>query len=328
MVVTLDDIASKVGVTKTTVSLVLNSPSGKTRISDRTTERIRQVAQDLDYRPSFSAQALAKGKTASFGFVCGGIASPFFAEMLDFVMSEANQRDYHLLLAATNWKLEAELKAFDTLLARDVDGIMMFSNAVTPETDQYRYIHRHQFPTVILGDKSGDLPRIYEDFLLGMMQAIEHLKNKGCRSVGFVGHWPASRKKYPSFEQACQYHNIQSSKWPCQPPLESFIGASRKFARHKDRPDAAIVIADNSAVVFMQGLSQKGLRVPEDVAVIGIDNVQMAQFQSPSLTTIARSSHAMVMQSLDWLVEMTEQKKLLLGAEHCFSPQLMVRESA
>ncbi|MBL4702336.1 LacI family DNA-binding transcriptional regulator [bacterium AH-315-I18] len=325
---TLNDIAKHVGVTTTTVSWVLNNRQKEKRISPSTCQRVRQAAQDLDYRPSFSAQSLAKGKTSSFGLVCGGLAYPFFAEMIDFAMHETRQRNHHLLLAATGWKLEAELEAFEMLLTRGVDGIMMYSNAVTPQTDQYRYIHRQQFPTVILGQKSGDLPLIQTDFMPGMMQAVEHLKKRGCRSVGYVGHWPASREKFPCFEQACQYHGMQASKWPCQTPHESVLATSREFAHHRNRPDAAIIIADNSAIVFMQGLFQEGLRVPDDVAVIGSDDISIGQYINPPLTTIARSSEMIVTQALDWLVEMTQQKKLLLGAELCVPTRLVVRQSA
>ncbi|MBN4060990.1 LacI family DNA-binding transcriptional regulator [bacterium AH-315-I18] len=297
MVVTLDDIASHIGVTKTTVSLVLNSRGGKTRISQTTTDRIRQAAKDLDYRPSFSAQALTKGKTSSFGFICGAIDSPFLAEMTALALREAKQRNHHLLLAATQWETKSELEAFELLLARGVDGIMMFSSAITPDSDQYRYIHSHQFPTVIMDQISGDLPMIFEDFLPGMMQAVEHLKDRGCRSVGYVGHWPASRLKFPCFEQACKHHNLKASSWPCEVDPDLILESGRAFARNPDRPDAVIVVSDMAAIIFMQGLTEEGLRVPEDVAVIGSDDIRMARFMNPPLTTIIRDRTTMVTQA-------------------------------
>ncbi len=327
MATTLNDIAQQVGVTTTTVSWVLNNRHKEKRISENTCDRVRQVAKDLDYRPSFSAQALAKGKTASFGFVCGSIGNPFFAEMTALAMRQAQQHNYHLLLAATDWEFKTELDAFEMLLARGVDGIMMFSNAVAPDSAPYRYIHRHQFPTVILGQKSGDLPLIYEDLQPGMMQAVEHLKNRGYRSVGYVGHWPTSQKRIPSFEQACQLHGLKASSWPCDIDPDLILEAGRAFANNPDRPDAVIVVSDMVATIFMQGLTEEGLSVPKDVAVVGSDDIRMARFINPSLTTITRDRNTMVTTALSWLIQMTEQKKLMLGAECCLPTGLVIRKS-
>jgi len=124
MSITISDIARHVGVTKSTVSTVLNDSRSNIRVSEGTRTKVLAAAKELNYRPSFSARSLAKGRTFSIGMICGDIHSPHFSELASRAMQEVEARGYHLLLSVTQWiTMQNNLDCLETMINRGVDGI-------------------------------------------------------------------------------------------------------------------------------------------------------------------------------------------------------------
>ena len=149
MAPTIQDIAELAGVTKTTVSLVLNKKKSPIRISQATQDRVLKTADELGYHPSFAARSLASGRTFTLGFFCPAISSPFFSSLAARAMIEAENRDYHLTISTTEASFDEELECIGRLVnQKRVDGIIVWSYALKPCIKGYQEVIHSRFPMV------------------------------------------------------------------------------------------------------------------------------------------------------------------------------------
>jgi LacI family transcriptional regulator len=205
MSVTLLDIAKQAGVSRATAGWVLSGRSKEFRISGETQERILKISRELNYRPSFSARALANGKTFSLGLICGDIHTPYYAELASKALHFADARGYHLLVSLTEWDFQKEVNCLEMFLGGKVDGVVMVAGGLQPGTPQYDYVVREKFPMVLINARIEGLSNVYSDFQPGMDQAVRHLKSKGHRRIQFHGYRfpvPMTDYKQIAFEQA------------------------------------------------------------------------------------------------------------------------------
>ena len=328
MAVTINDVAQEAGVNKATVSLVLNGKWAKARISEGTRQRILDVATRLDYRPSFSARALATGRTFSLGLVCGDIDSPHFSEFTAIALQEASSRGYHLLVSVTEWDQAKELEALDTLMDRRVDGVMMWSAAVQPGTRQYDRIVETGFPTVVFDSGDFDITTIYSDWVPGMEQAIEHLTGKGATHVAYVrqaesGDFIGKRK---AFFDVCKQQGVEAVEYDCAADIDAAVELGRTLAG-TDHPRAIIAFSDWIAMGLIRGFRDRGLDVPRDVAVVGIDGTRAGRMYCPSLTSIMQDRPKMAHLALDLLEEQIDSGQIPAN-RHGVPTRLVLGESA
>ncbi len=309
MAVTINDVAKKAGVNKTTVSLVLNGKSSSARIALGTQKRILEVAKDLDYRPSFSARALAMGRTFSLGMVCGDIHSPHFAELCTLFMHEATKRGYQLLLSATEWNYERELECLESLMDRGVDGILMHSAALTTDTVQYKRIVKQNFPIVMFDARVEHLNTVYVDWSLGVKEAVEYLSTKGCRNALYirqVGSPIEYDLKYCSAVGTCEDCGIEISTVECKVEVDRAREVATELADSGNLPDAIIALSDYMAMGVIRGLRDKGVSVPDDVMVVGMDGTNYGQLYCPSISSVAQDRRGIVDNSLNLLEKMID----------------------
>ncbi len=330
MPITISDIAKRVGVDKSTVSLVLNQKKSSVKISAGTRQKVLEAVEELNYRPSFSARALAKGKTSSIGLVCGNIQSAHYSEFAAIALREAESRGYHLLISVTEWKTaQNNMECLESLLCRGVDGVISFGS-LQSETKLYENIIREKFPMVTITDEVEGLSSVFSDWVPGMNAAMELLTAKGHRRVGYVRSKSTemTRDRKPlAFLEACQRYGIQviNCDQPCSLPNEA-RQAGREFAHEPHRPSALVITSDQTASGFIRGLFDEGLNVPRDVAVIGIDGTDMGQYLHPALTSIAQDRENIMAKAMGLLMEKIKDRNI--PSRRVLVPtRLIVRES-
>ncbi len=333
MAVTIGDIAKHLGVTKTTVSKVLNHKAGEVKISERTRQRVHQAIQELDYRPSLSARALAKGRTFCLGFICGDIYNPYFAELVSIALRESEARGYHLLISLTEGKgPENDLACLASLYRGRVDGIVMISNALQQGTELYDKILRDQFPLVLLQYPSPGISSVCSDWQTGMDQAVEYLKQEGhVRQTYLTTQTPGPVKsdKETSFHLACVKYGVEPQilDGPDNLDVNGYRNLGRDIAFLPDRPGVIIVHSDSLALSFINGLREGGLEVPQDICIVGIDGTRAGEDFFPPLTSIAQDRRQTVVSAIDMILQKLENKdtppkNILLPTE------LVIRDSA
>jgi LacI family transcriptional regulator len=310
MSVTISDVAKRAGVTKTTVSLVLNKKNSRIPISEKTVCRVLKAAEELNYRPSFSAKCLASGRTFSIGLLGGEMEVFYSAELIAYALSEITAKGYHLLLGLTSWDIQRELAAFQFLRNRGVDGMLMWTGAIQPDTTIYKAVVDDRFPVVSRYEVEG-LPSVFTDWSEGMDQAVAFLKSKGIQKIGFLTVITLDRKKDPKYlalANSCLKYSCDLIVYELLanfPLLESITRFGIDFAAASDRP-RALIASDYTAMGVINAIRSQGLTVPNDLSVIGMDGSNYGSFFYPPLTTIAQDK-GIVSKAVELLIEMIEK---------------------
>jgi LacI family transcriptional regulator len=305
MVTTATDIAKQAGVSQATVSRVLSGKGAQARIAKTTQAKIQALAKELHYRPSFAGQALVRGKTRSIGFMCGDICNPHFNELADLAMREVEKRGFHLVLAVIKWDAtQNNLEAFDSLLARGVDGVIYFGADIRKGTAQHTQITGGKFPFVSIEQAFNGLPSIVSDNQIGLDEAVAHFKENGHRRLAYFGF--AEPDKELPLARAAKRHGLSLSRHHVTIPLGAWAqipqrvrAAAHQFADLPERPTAVFVSSDHLAHVFASGLWDKGLRIPEDVSVIGYDGTAAGGFMVPPLSSVDFDNERVIRLAVD-----------------------------
>lgn len=288
--VRLEDIARRCGVSKATASLALN---GKPGVSPETRRLVLEVAKKLNYRPHASARSLVLQRTDTIGVIAPDLSSPFYAEVMRGVEEEAVHQGFFLILTTTLGNPEREGFCLRLLRERRVDGILF----ITPRGNDYlvREINADGFPVAVLDREIRDEDGVVEvvvDNYGGALQAMEHLLGCGYRRIGFINGVPdiqASQERLRAYRDALQGRGIRAPKkwvevgWFLP---EGGYQAMLRLLRVSPRLEAVFVACDWMALGAMRAIHEQGLRIPEDIAVVGFDDVPLAAQTNPPLTTV------------------------------------------
>jgi LacI family transcriptional regulator len=310
---TLKDVAKVAGVSVTTASYVVNGQSGgNIRISDDTRDRVCQAAKDLDYHPNLAARHTRTGHSGLIGFISDEIAStPFAVNIIRGAQQAARKNGKTLFVINTERDRQAEKQAMAALLERRVEGIVyatMYHRTIQPHQTF------HKVPTVLVDCFSEDrsLPSITPDEVQGGRLATEVLLAKGHRRIGFINvdferHAPAAAGRLEGYRQALAAYGV-----PFEDDLvrigntmaDSGYLQTLELLVRQDRPTAIFCSTDRMAMGAYDALKESGLRIPEDISIIGFDNQELiAAYLRPALSTIALPHYEMGRWAIEHLLE-------------------------
>ncbi|MGQ9490799.1 MAG: LacI family DNA-binding transcriptional regulator [Anaerolineae bacterium] len=286
---TIADVAREAGVSQQTVSRVLNN---KAEISPETRARVLKVIERLGYRPSLLARGLVTHKTMTLGLVVPDIANPFFSEVARGAEDVAHAAGYNLFLCNTIEDPAREMEVLRSLEAQHVDGIVLCSSRLS---DQQLAAVATALPALVLVNRrlpESRLSSICVDDERGACDAMNHLIGGGRRNIGLLAGPPASRSGHSrrsgyaaalaAAGRPLEARLIQ----PCAPDLDGGRAAATALLRTRPEIDALFCYNDLVAVGALQACATEGRRVPEDVAVVGCDDILLARLVTPALTTL------------------------------------------
>lgn len=286
--VTIYDVAREAGVAPSTVSRAFSRPG---RVNAETAERIRTVAAELGYRANPQARALSTRTTSMIAVMLADIANPVFYEVVRGAEAAAGEAGYAMVLADARESAGRERDVLDRVLPA-VDGVVLTSSRMSDTA--IRQVAKVK-PTVVLNRVVGGLPSVVTDHARGMRRAAEHLVELGHTEITYLAGpeaaWPDG-VRWRSLRDARDELGIRVRRvGPVAPTLNGGVEAA---AAWKDRPTHAVIAYnDLVAIGFMRGVASLGLRVPEDVSVIGFDNTPSAELVTPGLTTVASPLHTL-----------------------------------
>lgn len=328
------DVAREAGVSRTTVSLVLNHVENIS-INDDTRKRVLEAAQKLKYHPDASGRKLVTGKSAMIGLVLQQSPAQVFAdafllrEMIAIEQAVA-QHGFHVLLKPLD---PAEPDGYSQLINENhVDGILLSG----PREDDVEIIQcfNDGFPVMLLGQLAGsDIPFVDINAIEGAAEATRHLISLGHHRIGMITNasleYTSAQQRRQGFIEALEQANIQPDdrlfKEGAYTPASGFQ-AMVELLQSPELPTAVFVASDVVAVGAMQAIKQAGLRIPQDIALIGFDDVPMTAYFDPPLTTIRLPAYQLGWTAGKRLVRLIlgkplEEKGVLLSTE------LVTRES-
>ena len=309
MTVTLRDVAFRAGVSLQTVSNVTNGRTA--RVGEDTRAKVLEAIAALNYRPNTAARHLRKMATGVLAFAIPDLVNPYFTEVGRGIVAEAAARGYTVLLDYTNWDRAQELLVASGMRPHLIDGLILDSQCLTA-ADLLRASPR--VPTILLGERVYDGPydHVVIDNVAASRLATEHLITLGRRRIAVIGRQEhptsnAPRMRLQGYLDALNAagraadHRLQAiaSKWRRSHAAE----AMRTLVALPEPPDAVFCFTDMLAIGAISVLHQAGFRIPDDVAVVGFDDVEDAQFTVPPLTSISPDKAAIAHLAVDLLIQ-------------------------
>jgi DNA-binding LacI/PurR family transcriptional regulator len=302
------DVAALARVSPTTVSNVL---SGNRPVSEATRERVHWAIDQLGYRPNLSARTLRLRRAGLIAVAVPEIDVPYFAELIGHVVQAAREREYTVLIDQTEGRLEAERFVLSGMNPGMVDGILFSPLGI--ERSEYEN-RRDNTPLVLLGERiSGTgFDHVAIDNVAAAADATTHLLERGCRRIAAIGHQErpgggTAPQRTEGYRQALEAAGI-----PFEPSLVVHAAkyhrrdgaqAMSEILDRGELPDAVFGYTDLVALGAIHTLNERGLRVPEDVAVIGIDGIDEGRYSMPTLTTIEPDKVAIATTALELLFD-------------------------
>lgn len=288
MRVTIKDIAKHCGVSSGTVDRALNNRPG---IKEKTKQKVLKAAKELKYRPDFTARSLVKGRTMTLGIVLFDLYNRSFAQLLNAVELRARQYGYFLYIALTDKDMENEKQCIEYLANHKVDGIILFSVNKGKEFEEY--LHGISIPIVtIFNFLSADWEYIGIPERAAMRDGVSHIMNKGYKQFIYISpplkyegltNIYTQEERLQGFLEALSARNLTEAEIIRH---NDYLADLETVDFRKQAKTAIICSCDLYALEVMRFLKNKGYQIPEDVGVMGFDNIDVLKYISPSLTTI------------------------------------------
>jgi LacI family transcriptional regulator len=333
--VNIKDIAKLANVSHTTVSRALNN---KSRIRKDTRDKILTIAKNLGYRPNFVARSLVMKRTKTLGLVITNIANPFYTELAQGIEKTATKLGYSIILCSTQSDISTERQYIEMLRSKGVDGIV-FSSAHR-EDPNIVDLAEEEFPIILVNRRTYH-PVVKEkvDYvgvnnILGGFLAVEHLIRLGHHRIGMVGGSTESSVGLERLEGGKKalltYGLEQNNDYFLEGNFLKRSGYQRgkEFVKMTAMPTAIFAANDYMALGVYQALLEEGLRVPEDVALIGFNDIEFSSMKGIELSTIGQKKFEMGAIAVEMLVGKIEKREdKFSGREIFLEPELIVRET-
>jgi len=333
--VTITDIARELNITAATVSRALNDHPG---IRDTTRKMVKETATRLNYRHNKVASSLRLGKSNIIGVIIPSAETNFFGSVVHGIEKVANENNYNVLIYQSNELYEYEKKGIQTFLQSQVDGVLASISKETINLDHYSEIRNRGIP-LILFDRTNDklgVSTVEVDDFMGAFQATKHLIGSGCRRIAHIAgqqHVNIFNLRLKGYIEALNVHGIVLDDDLIsfgKVSVESGRECMKKLLEGPSMPDGVFAVEDFTALGAMQAIKTAGLRIPDDIAIIGFANEAFGEYLTPSLSTVNQQTVTMGEEAAKLMFEYLrgelqvdlKPKKLVL------TPQLICRESS
>lgn len=305
---TLKDVADRVGVSAKTVSNVVN---GTGWVTAELRERVQVALVEVGYRPNAAARQLRSGRSGMIALAVPELSQPYFAELAAGLVREAQGRMITVLVNQTDGVAETERRISEGIGAPAVDGIILSPLALGARELEGR---RDTTPLVLLGEHIGDsaFPHVTVDNTAAAKAATEHLLALGCRRIVAIGAQHSGPNETAVLRLAGYRAALEEAGIGVDEslvlPVENFHREDGARAAHRIleqglEPDGVFAFNDLLALGAMHVLITSGVRVPEDVAVIGFDDIEEGRYSTPALTSVSPATGELVTKAIDLLFE-------------------------
>jgi len=313
---TIKDIAKALGLSTSTVSRALN---GSYEIGAETKKLVLEYAEKVNYRPNPIALSLKEQKSHSIGVVVCEVANTYFSQAINGIESIAYNRGYHVIITQTHESFDRECTNVKHLLSRHVDGLLVSLSAETTDTSQYRYLHEKGFPIVFFDRVAADVHthKIIANNFKGSFDAAELLISTGFRKIAHLtssNNLLISRDRFSGFKAALDKHNLDfkagylkhcNHGGMIQDEVEFAI---KELLSMEERPEAIFVASDRLTISCMHILKKLGIKVPDDIAIAGFTNSDVAELFDPPLTVIRQPAFQIGQLATEMLIKTIESK--------------------
>lgn len=309
--VTIKDVAKKAGVSISTVSRTL---SGNIFVSDETKKKVLQVIEELDYTPNFFAKGLKEGKTGVIGLVIPNINNPIYPMVTKGIEDMARRKGYNVILCNTDERIDNEKKVIEILKKKWVDGIILASASRDPE-----YIHAVKedikIPMVLLVRSfKGKFDSIISNNFEASYEAVEYLIKRGHKKIAILNgdlEIELYRERFEGYKKAITDYDMElreERSFSCSFENKECYFKTLKLLKSGIDCDAIFATNDLRAIEAIKAIKDAGLKVPDNISVVGFDDIDISSMIDPPLTTVAQPFYQMGEVAVKRLVELIDSK--------------------
>ena len=333
MRITISEIAKLANVSKSAVSIVLNN---KTGVSEKTRNKVLQIIKKYNYNPNQIAQSLAARETKSIGLIIKEIDNPYYSKVMKGVYDSCSKLGYSVLLGSSELSSNKESEILNTLLNKRVDGLLM--SPLQNEDANYAYLAnliKEEYPLVLLGEVENYSTNIVDiDNVKAAYDAVTYLINLGHKKIAHLAgplYSDHRQKRLEGYKQALIDNNISINKdyivsiEPFTP--NGYKAGTELFADNFEHPSAVFCYNDLVAIGLINALSDLNIKVPEEVSVIGFDNIDFSEFVKIPLTTIQMPAYEIGYTAATLLIKQITESSTKLGERKVVKHRLIERSS-
>jgi len=333
MNITIKDVAKRANVSIATVSRVLNQSKP---VSPQVREKVMKAVEELGFTVNPVARSLVMKKSRLIGVLISDISNMFFSVLVSGVERECFKERYSTLLCSTNGDVEKELYYLNLLKDQYVDGIIMFTQSLKEE--HLRFFENNPIPVVFrssLGPENSRYSYININDYQAFYDAAQYLIDLGHKKIGMLSGdlsttGSAYHQRYTGFRKALEDHGLEfQGKWLLEGDYDIASGYRRgkKLFSMKEIPTAVCCASDLSAIGAIKAAEEMGLRVPDDLSVMGFDDIPVAEAYRPGLTTVRQPIMEMGIQSVQMLIQQIQDKGHNSQEIRIVPHEIIVRES-
>ena len=326
---TLKDVAKLAGVSTATVSHVIN---GTRFVSDSLQDKVKSAMKELDYQPNMMARALKVGFQKTIGVIVPDCTNPFFSEIARALDRYCFSKGYNIILCNTDNNIEQQSSYTKMLISKHIEGVIIISSDNTDD-DLSKFL-KNSIPVVIADriGKHNNVDSVIVDNEKGGYEATKYLINQGFTKIGCISgpsFISSSSQRVVGYKKALEEAGILVREDYISIGDFHFAGgiaAADKFFSLSDRPEAVFATNDLMALGFINASRNKGFEIPNDISVVGYDNIELSKFMTPKLTTVSQPLEQLAQIATDLLLDKITNQTV--GAQLIkLDPQLIERES-
>jgi len=318
--ITQREIARLLNLSTATVSLAL---SNSEKVNLETKKRVWEVAEMLNYTPSEIARSLVLQKTQSIGLIVPDFSVTYFNEFMEKIQNKLKEKNYLTITLSAN--ISERKEAIKVLLKRRVDGLILpFINI-----DELYWLQQNSIPFVLYDRIEGvdNVDYVYVNKFNGGYKATEHLIKTGYRKIGFLCARDEERTK--GYIEAIIDYGLKINKEWIIPGLGFFEGGykgAKEILKKREKPEALVCLNDISAIGAIKAFYEEDIKVPDDIAIVGFDNIKEGRYFIPSLTTVEQPVEEIADEIVKILIEKIEKGSKEVQRK-VIEPKLIIRES-
>lgn len=323
----IQQVAEKAGVSVATVSRVLNNNSS---VSPKTRIKVENAIRDLKYEPSMLGRNLRNSESRLLLVLIPSISNPFYNEIINGIQNTAIANHYNILLCETNSSPERENIYFNMVKNKLADGVISMDPTVNMEKLK-ELAEKHSIILCSEYDEGGSIPYVSIDNELAAYHAVKHLIKLGNKKIALINSdekFLYARQRRSGYERALkEFHLPIREDWiynTTQVDFQAGVQAMRMLMQLKEKPSAVFAVSDTLAIGALKEINLRGLKAPDDIAVVGFDNISFSNMTNPTLTTVAQPMYKMGVTAANMLINSIKEHKvesILLDHE------LLIRES-
>ena len=322
MAITIKGIAKKANVSASAVSAVINNSEKYVRVSDVTRDRIQKIIEEVGYVPNILAQSNRRGCTYTVGLIVDNFASRPVSLIIEGLTQVLKDSGYHLIIGTSSQSPEQEQFYIKNFLSRRVDGIVAIPLYSNKKLETFRSLYTKQYPLVFC-ERPGitGMDCVFSNLEGGTQEATEYLIEMGHKNIAFViGDLESSVTKtalirYNGYRNALEEHGLKVKDEYCIATKDHLARGGQEAAqqilsmRLEERPTAVLFRNDEMAASAMRVLQENGVKIPDDISIIGFENKPITESLTPALTTISTPNYDVGIKAAGLILEKIEKAK-------------------